>query len=76
MDELKETQEDTALDEYPMPDPSASPAALTELGCERRDLLPLFADKAREFADDMTVLAVFDAVRGSHEGMGINPGLS
>ena len=60
MDELKEPQEDTALDEYPMPDPSASPAALTELGCERGDLLPLFADKAREFADDMTVLAVFD----------------
>ena len=59
-DELKASQADTALDEYPMPDPSVSPAALTELGCERRDLLPLFADKAREFADDMTVLAALD----------------
>ena len=57
MDELKETQEDTALDEYPVPDPSVSPTALAELGCERGDLLPLFADKVRELRRDLPIYA-------------------
>ena len=57
MDELKETQEDTALDEYPMPDPSASPTALAECGYERDDLLPLFADKVRELRWDLPIYA-------------------
>ncbi|MBQ6207142.1 MAG: DUF3849 domain-containing protein [Oscillospiraceae bacterium] len=57
MDELKETQEDTALDEYPAPDPSVSPTALEELGCERDDLLPMFADKARQLRWDLPIYA-------------------
>ncbi len=57
MDELKEPQEDTALDEYPAPDPSVSPTALAELGCERDDLLPMFADKARELRWDLPIYA-------------------
>ena len=60
MDELKEPQQDTALDEYPMPDDSVSPTALAELGCERGDLLPLSADKARELCGELSVLAAFD----------------
>ena len=57
MDELKETQEDTALDEYPVPDPSVLPTALEELGCKRDDLLPMFADKARQLRWDLPVYA-------------------
>ena len=60
MDELKEPQQDTALDEYPVPDDSVSPTALAELGCERGDILPLSSDKAREFADSVTVYAALD----------------
>ena len=60
MDKLKEPQQDTALDEYPMPDDSVSPTALAELGYERADLLPLSSGKAHEFADSATVYAALD----------------
>ena len=57
MNELKEPQQDTALDEYPLPDPSASPTALAECGYQRSDLLPLFAGKVRELRWDVSIYA-------------------
>ena len=59
LDSVEEMQtEDTVLDEYPVPDPSISPAALDELGCTQKDLLPMSADRACELLEDVTVYAV------------------
>ena len=49
--------DDTALDEYPMPDATVSPTLLEVMDCPRRDLLPLSADRACELIEDMTVYA-------------------
>ena len=57
---------DTVLDEYPMPDPSVSPATAAKLNGTRKDLLPLSANRACELLTNrdsaltgkMTVFAV------------------
>ena len=55
------TPMNTTLDEYPVPDPSAFPELLESMDCPRKDLLPLWADRACELLEDMTVYAALPA---------------
>ncbi|MBQ9348569.1 MAG: DUF3849 domain-containing protein, partial [Oscillibacter sp.] len=47
----------TALDQYPMPDPAASPELLALVDCPRRDLLPVSQSRALDLLENMTVYA-------------------
>ena len=47
----------TALDQYPMPDPTASPQSLEVVDCPRRDLLPASQGRALDLMENMTVYA-------------------
>ncbi|MBP5718980.1 MAG: hypothetical protein J6X53_08415, partial [Abditibacteriota bacterium] len=47
----------TALDEYPMPDPTVSPEMLALMDCPRRDLLPVSQGRALDLFENMTVYA-------------------
>ena len=54
----EEALEDTVLDEYPVPDSSIASGALAEVDCARKDLLPMYAERACEVIRDATVYAV------------------
>ena len=56
LDEKRE--EDTILDEYPVPDTTVSPTLLEVMDCPRKDLLPLSTERACELIEDLTVFAV------------------